>query len=317
MSKDLVLLLDQIKDDTAAQLTKELPELDFIDARQEDVRNEHLAEAIITYGKPSLQQLPEARKLRWISLLSAGVPRTLCAAAQEQGIVITNLAGLYGLTIAEHTLALMTVLARNLHLAVRNQVAHRWDSTIARGINTLCGQTVAIVGMGNIGQAIGRLAQAHGMRVIGCRRRDQPTPYADRIFPLSELRSLLAQGDFVVVAAPLTSESSALLGRDEFAAMKPGAFFLNISRGKVADEVAMLEALRSGHLAGAGLDVFGVEPLPADHPFWDMPQVIITPHYSGDPVNAGPLPLERFRRNLRRWRDGRPLEHIVDLEQGY
>src|SRR5947209_4746549 len=134
MNKDLVLLLDQIEDDTAARLTAEFSALVFIDARQPEVRDRHLAEGVIAYGKPPIQRLAEAEDLRWISLLSAGVPRTLCPPAREQGITVTNLAGLYGPTIAEHTLALMTLLARNLHVALRNQVAHRWDNSISRGM---------------------------------------------------------------------------------------------------------------------------------------------------------------------------------------
>lgn len=317
MTKSKVLLLDQIEDDTPAQLAAQFSDYEFLDARAESVREEHLKDAAILYGFPPIKRLHEAKKLRWIQLLSAGVPRSLCPIAKAQNITVTNLAGLYGPSIAEHTLTLMSLLCRNLHLALRHQQARKWDQTIAKTMTDLAGKTVAIVGMGNIGQAIGRLAQNYGMRVVGCRRTMQQTPFVDRLYPVQELHALLAEGDFVVVAAPLTSETTAALGAKEFALMKRGAFFINISRGKVTDEDALLKALQSGHLAGAGLDVFAAEPLPEDHPFWTMPQVVISPHYSGDSVNNSTLPLERFMRNLRAWRENKPLEGLVDLDRGY
>ncbi len=128
---------------------------------------------------------------------------------------------------------------------------------------------------------------------------------------------MLAEADYVVVSAPLTRQTEGLLGRREFAAMKRGAIYVNVSRGAIAQEAALLEALQSGHLRGAGLDVYAVEPLPAEHPFWTHPQVIVSPHYSGDSVNLGSLPAERFARNLRSWQQGKELEGLVDLEQGY
>jgi phosphoglycerate dehydrogenase-like enzyme len=317
MNQETILLLDQVGDDAADRLHALFPSCACIDARREDVRDRHFAEATIIYGLPPIKRLAEAKRLRWVQLLSAGVPRSLCAPAQAQGVTVTNLAGLYGPSIAEHTLALMSLLGRNLHIALRNQHARKWDNSIAKTMTDLAGKTVAVIGMGNIGQAIARLAKAYGMRVVGCRRSDRPTPFADRIYPLAELCALLAEGDYVVVATPLTTASTSLLCAKEFAAMKPGAFFVNVSRGKVADEQALLGALRSGRLAGAALDVFHVEPLPDDHPLWDMDNVVISPHYSGDTVNHSSLPMERFTRNLRAWLEGRPLAGLVDLGRGY
>jgi phosphoglycerate dehydrogenase-like enzyme len=181
----------------------------------------------------------------------------------------------------------------------------------------LAGRTLAVVGAGNIGQNIARLAKAHGMQTLGCRRRPHTTPYIDRIYPREELRAMLAEADFVAVAAPLTRETEGMLGAAEFAAVKPGAFYVNVSRGPVAQEAALLAALQSGRLAGAALDVFAAEPLPPEHPLWAMPQVLISPHYSGEVVNTSSLPAERFARNLRAWLAGRPLEGVVKLELGY
>jgi phosphoglycerate dehydrogenase-like enzyme len=317
MSKPQVLVLAWLPDGALAQLAQAFPECDLHDGRDPAAFERHWSTATVTYGLPPLPRLAEAPGLRWIQLISAGVPQELCPPARARGLTVTNLAGLYGPSIAEHTLALMTVLARNLHVALRQQQARQWDRGVAETMTDLHGRTLALVGAGNIGQNVARLARVYGMRVLACRRTDRPTPFVDRVYPLRELHALLAEGDFVAVAAPLTAQTEGMLGPAEFGAMKRGAFYVNVSRGAVAQEAALLEALRSGQLAGAGLDVFAVEPLPPEHPFWSMPQVLVSPHYSGETVNNSALPMERFARNLRSWLLGRPLEGVVDLEWGY
>lgn len=312
-----ILLLDFITEQNVADLSQEFPDCTFIDARDSEIRDQNLGSATIVYGKPPIKRLSEAKNLQWIQLLSAGVPRSLCEPARNRNIVVTNLAGLYGASIAEHTLTLMSMLSRNLHLAMRNQLKRKWDNRINRTMFDLAGKTVAIVGAGNIGQEIGRLAKAFGMRVVGCRRNFKPTPFVDRLYPMEEMHSMLAEGDFVVVALPLTIYTEGILGEKEFTSMKDGVFYINISRGAVAKESALLAALQSGKVAGAGLDVFAKEPLPEDSPFWELEQVIISPHYSGDPVNFSVLPLQRFRGNLQAWLSGKPLQNVVDLNVGY
>jgi len=317
MTKPIVLLLDDINSERMDQLNGQFPDYQFIDAREEKVRDAQLAGATIIYGFLPIKKLEEATSLRWLQLLSAGVPRSLRPNAKQREITVTNLAGLYGPSIAEHTLTLMSMLCRNLQIAMRQQIEHRWDNAINKTMTDLAGRTMAIIGVGNIGQNIARLAQAYGMRVLGSRRNVQPTPFVDRVYPMSELRDMLKPADFVVVAAPLTEETKNILKDEEFAAMKKGAFFVNVSRGAIADEEALLNALQSGHLAGAALDVFAKEPLREDHPFWDMPQVIVNPHYCGDPVNNSDLPFRRFVRNLQHWVNEEPLEYVVDLDLGY
>ena len=317
MSKLPVLILAWLPDEVLPRLSEEFPDLEFIDAREPAALDRHLRRAVITYGLPPVARLAEAPGLRWIQLISAGVPQALCPAARERGLLVTNLAGLYGPTIAEHALALMVMLARNLHAVLRNQQQRRWDRGVAHTMADLHGKTLAVVGAGNIGQHIARLARAYGMRVLACRRRDRPTPFVDRVYPLRDLRAMLAEADFVAVAAPLTRHTEGLLGPAEFGAMKRGAVYVNVSRGGVAQEAALREALASGRVAAAGLDVFAAEPLPPEHPFWQLPQVVVSPHYCGETVNQSALPAERFARNLRAWRAGRELEGVVDLEWGY
>jgi phosphoglycerate dehydrogenase-like enzyme len=317
MSKSQVLAFAWLPDGELAQLTAEFRSLEFIDARQPGGGERHLPQAAVAYGLPPIARLGEAGELRWIQLISAGVPLDLCPVARNRKITVTNLSGLYGSSIAEHALALMVVLARKLQVAFRNQQHGRWDRNIMRGMSDLQGRTLAIVGLGNIGQGIARLARAYGMRVLGCRRTDRPCSSVDRLYPRSEMHAMLAEADYVAVALPLTTHTEGLLGPAEFQTMKAGVTYINVSRGGVAQEKALLEALRSGRVAAAGLDVFATEPLPADHPLWTLPQVVISPHVSGEVVNQSTLPVERFKRNLRSYLAGGQLEGLVNLEWGY
>jgi D-2-hydroxyacid dehydrogenase (NADP+) len=317
MSKSRILVCAWLPEGLFEQLANAHGGFDWLDARSPEGMDQHLSGADITYGLPPVDRLGEAPGLRWIQLVSAGVPPEVCAPARQRGITVTNLAGLYGPTIAEHALTLMSLLGRNLHLAFSNQAAANWDRTVAHTMSDLHGKSLAVVGLGNIGRSIARLGRAYGMRVAGCRRTGAPTAEVDRVYPLSELHALLAEADHVAVAAPLTPATQGMLGPAEFGAMKRGVIYTNVSRGPIAQEEALLDALRSGQVAGAGLDVFAVEPLPPGHPFWIMPQVVVSPHYSGETINQSSRPAARFLRNLSAWAAGEHLEGVVDLEQGY
>jgi phosphoglycerate dehydrogenase-like enzyme len=317
MTKPCVLVLDWLPNGILEQLVRRWPALDWIDSKSPTVFDQHLATATITYGLPPIARIDAMEGLKWVQLVAAGVPQELCPVALRRHLTVTNLSGLYGTTIAEHALAMLTFLARNLHTVVRNQLKARWDRDVQKGLNDLHGKTLAILGLGDIGRAIGRLAKAFGMRVIGCRRTDQPVPGMDRVFPLAHLRAMLGEADHLVVAAPLTAQTLGMLGAPEFDALRPGAIYINVSRGAIAQEAALLGALQSGKVAAAGLDVFATEPLPVDHPFWSLPQVLVSPHYSGETVNQSSQPAARFERNLAAWSSGREFEGLVDLNCGY
>jgi phosphoglycerate dehydrogenase-like enzyme len=316
MSKPVALITAWLPDGALPWLTREFPEIEFADGRDTGAEL-HLLHAAVWYGLPPAGGLGNASLLRWVQLPWAGVPQELCEAIRNRNVSLTNMAGLYGPSIAEQALALMAITARNLQLAVHNQVQQRWDREMARTMTDLSGQTLAVIGLGNIGQSIARLARGYGMRIVGCRRTGKPAPLVDQVYPLAELHALLAEGDYVAVAAPLTRHTEGMLGRDEFRAIKRGAIYINVSRGGIAQEPALLDALQTGQLRAAGLDVFTIEPLPAGHPLWSMPQVVISPHCSGETVNWSSLPVQRFARNLRSWLAGRRLEGVVNLEWGY
>lgn len=317
MTDSPILMAEWLPDGVCEQLQAEFPHCQLIDARAAEVRDARLKDAVAVYGLPPVEQIKVAPKLRWIQLISAGVPWDLCPVAKARGITVTNLSGLYGTTIAEHALAMMLALNRNLHVAFAQQQTKTWDRKLRETMRDLHGATLGIVGVGDIGQAIARLCRALGMRVVGCRRAPKPTPYVDQVYPLADLHALLAESDVLAVAAPLTAASEGMLGAAEFAALKRGAIYINVSRGGIAQEKALLAALQTGHVAAAGLDVFAVEPLAPDHPFWSMPQVLVSPHYSGETINLSARPAERFARNLSRWLSNEALEGVVDLDAGY
>jgi phosphoglycerate dehydrogenase-like enzyme len=317
MSDHVILIAHWLPDGEVARWRSEFTGCEFIEGTDAQVAAQHLPRAEIVYGLPDIKGLAAAKSVKWIQLASAGVPAPLCPVAKEHNVRVTNLAGLYGPTIAEHAIAMMLILSRNLQVVERNQAAKKWDRTVAGTMRDLHGKTLAVVGLGNIGQNIARLAKGFGMRVVGVRRTPRPTPFTDRVYPVAEMKPMLAEADYIAVAAPLTKETDGMLGTAEFQAARQGAFYINVSRGSIAQEAALLEGLRSGRIAGAGLDVFAVEPLPAEHPFWTMRNVVVSPHYSGETTNTGALPAQRFARNLRNYLAARDLEGPVNLDLGY
>lgn len=273
-------------------------------------------EAIIGWARFPVEALRWADRLRWIQAISAGIdrldPRVL------ERVVLTNGNGVGAEPIAEHVITHLLMLARGAPIYLRRQVEHRWE----RGVQAreISGMTMGIVGMGAIGSAVARRARALGLRVIAIRRsvsRRSPDLVADEVCPPDDLPYLLAASDVVVLATPLTPETLGMIGEEQLRAMRPGSFLINIARGGVVDEPAMIVALRDGHLGGAGLDVFEREPLPAESPLWDMPNVIITPHVATGSERTMQRIEDLVCDNVRRFLDGKPLRNVVDVSRGY
>jgi phosphoglycerate dehydrogenase-like enzyme len=243
--------------------------------------------------------LHEGTALKWVHNWGAGVDRIPHARLAEYGIVLTNSSGVHPNPISETVFAMMLAFTRMLHQYVRQQTKREWHHAGLR--SELHGATIGIVGVGAIGQEVARLAKAFRMRVLGMRRSGEPVPEVDVMYGQERegLAELLRQSDYVVVTVPLTKETFHMFGQEQFAQMKTNGFFVNIGRGKTVDTEALMEALKSGQIAGAGLDVFEEEPLPADHPLWGMENVIITPHSSGSTVHYHDRALEIFVQNLR------------------
>jgi phosphoglycerate dehydrogenase-like enzyme len=268
------------------------------------------------------QHFGAAKRLRWIHSASAGIEANLFTDLIASDVILTNSAGLHVVSIPEHVLATMLVLARNFPIAFRLQQEKRWErfEIIAGngGIRELAGSKLAILGVGAIGRSLTNKATALGMHVRVLRRNpDRAVPGAEQVVGHEGLHELLRWADFVVLAVPLTSETRHLIGTAELQAMRSDAFLINIARGEVVDERALIESLRAGAIAGAGLDVFATEPLPPESPLWELPNVVLTPHVSGYTPDYFGKMLAIFRDNLGRFSAGARMRNVVDKRLGY
>jgi phosphoglycerate dehydrogenase-like enzyme len=245
--------------------------------------------------------------LRWLHSFSAGVDSPFFVQQMERGVVLTNSSGATASPIAQTAILYMLALSRDLRAWMRSQDRAEWSM---HPIEELDGARLAVIGMGPIGTQIARLGAALGMSVEAVRRTptgDEPCP----TFPFSALPDVLGRADWVAVALPLADETRHLFDAGAFMRMKKGARFINVGRGELVDEPALVEALRSGHLAGAGLDVFEVEPLPGDSPLWAMDNVIVTPHNSGSSPRSAERAIDIFVENLGHWVRDEPLRNAV------
>ena len=271
------------------------------------------------FAKPEF--LEKATNLRWVQVQSAGVDRyiSIKPLMENDDLVLTNFRGIHGPAIADHSMAMLLSLTRNLDFYAANQRESNWntDRTPVDSI-ALEGKTMMVVGLGGIGSEIAQRAHGFGMRVIGTRRSDTPSAdYIERVGKPKDLLEMLPDADVVALAVPLVPETENLLDAKAFATMKEGAFLINIARGRVVDTDAMLAALKSGRLAGACLDVTEPEPLPSDHPLWQQPRVIITPHMAGRSAVTNQRRSALTLENLRRFGAGEPLLNVVDKKVGY
>jgi phosphoglycerate dehydrogenase-like enzyme len=264
--------------------------------------------------------LAKAPDLRWVQLTSAGVDRLLEAPLLRSDVTVTTASGIHAGPIGEYVLTVMLAFAKGLPAAMTAQSERTWRPFWA---DELYGKTVGIVGLGAIGGRVASLARAFGMRVLAIRRSvrertagrdDEPV---DELLPGSDLSYLLGESDYVVIAVPLTAESRAMIGETEIATMKPTAVIVNIARGAVIDEPALMRALKDRRIGGAALDVFSQEPLPPDSELWGLDNVIATPHISGGFPRYMELAVDLFGDNLRRYLAGEPLRNVVDINRGY
>ncbi len=256
-----------------------------------------------------------ADRLRWLHIASAGVDPVLFPGLQESDVVLTNSRGVFDGAIAEYVLGVVLAFAkdfvRSWDLQRRRQWKHRESERIS-------GRRVLVVGTGPIGRSIARMLRAAGMSVAGVGRRPREgDPDFGDVYASSDLARHLPEADYVVAVAPLTEQTKGMFDAGAFAAMKPGARFVNVGRGELVITSDLVGALRDGSLGGAALDVFDTEPLPPESPLWTMENVLISPHMSGDFVGWRNTLVEVFADNFRRWRAGEPLRNVVDKQLGY
>jgi D-2-hydroxyacid dehydrogenase (NADP+) len=264
-----------------------------------------------------------ASKLKWIQAWGAGVDRLLLPEVVNSRVTVTNAGGIHPTPISEHVIGLMLCLSRKLHLFIRNQAMRKWrryeSNDPTEQVEELTGKTVGIVGLGRIGAEIAKKTKCLGMRTIAT-KRDLSTPAltsVDRLFPPKDLNVLLAVSDFVVLSLPLTRETQGMIGEVQLRSIKRTGYLINVSRGKIVQEDKLVEALKQGWIAGAGLDTFENEPLPESSELWGFKNVIITPHVAG----LTPYYEERltniFCENLNRFIHKKPLINLVDKTLGY
>jgi phosphoglycerate dehydrogenase-like enzyme len=253
-------------------------------------------------------------RLRWVQSCSSGIGHILNLGLLPDDVILTNAAGVHADALGESVMTAVLLHAKRIPERIERQARHAWEELHC---SELRGKTICIIGTGHIGSAVARLASAFRMRVVGVRRSVVPTEYVDEVIPHTDLHRALCEADYIVIACPLTPETEGLLGPEEFAATKRGAYLINISRGKVVQEPALLAALANGTLSGAFLDAHAQEPLPSDHPFWDTPNVIVIPHDSHSSPYLGDNIVALFAENLRRYINGEPLRNVVDRRRGY
>jgi phosphoglycerate dehydrogenase-like enzyme len=315
-----VLVANIYTADQVADLRSSFPDVTFV---QVDVDGGvppegRDAEAILrcTMRKgPLLRALAEAPNLKWIHTCTAGFDWLLVPELAERGLLVTRSGYSLNIAISEFVIGYMFLMAKNFRHYLKAQSEHRWASIEQEEIG---GKTVGIVGAGAIGLEVAKRAVALGMRVIGTKRTPEPQPNFEQVLPTSDLPVLLRESDFLVLAAPLTAETQNMLGREQFAMMKPTAYLINVARGALCVEEDLIEALNTGVIAGACIDAFETEPLPAESPLWDLENVVLTPHCSYRSPLTMTRALEQFKTNLALYLKGEPLLHpLKDMALGY
>jgi phosphoglycerate dehydrogenase-like enzyme len=287
-----------------------------------DVLGDEVADARVLFNwtgsKPDvLRVMQRAPKLEWIHAMYAGLDRSLFPELVESPIPLTNGSGVFSQSLGEFVILGVLYFAKDVPRRMQAKADHRWDVFDNVEIRK---QTIGIVAHGDIGRAVSSRAKALGMRVLATRRNPSPRAgdeHVDRVYAASDLHAMLPQCDYVAVTAPLTPETTGLIGVREFELMKPSAVILNVGRGPVINESAMIEALKTKRIRGAALDVFDVEPLPPDNPLWSLDNVLITAHCADHVEGWVESAVVFFIEQFARWRKGEPLRNLVDKRAGY
>jgi len=307
----------------AETIRRRWPEMNVVHLPDYDKLPEELPDTDIFVGYSlRAKQLKDAKKLKWIHSTAAGVAQLMYPELRDAGILLTNPSGVFSVPMAEHAVGLILALARNFPDSVRQQDKAVWSQQELwdkpQHLAEVNGQVLLIVGYGSIGRELAKRAKAFGMRVWGVTRSGHGNgAHVERILPAAELHEVLPEADYVVISAPETAETKHLIGAVELAKVKRGARLINVGRGSLLDEAALICALKTGALGGAAIDVAETEPLPADSPLWKAPNLFITPHTSALSDRLWVRQAALLVELLERWFDGREMFNCVDLSRGY
>ena len=303
-----ILILDGNAEIYRDRLRAEFPTLQFVLAHGLSALPQDLSDVdvLISFGIELKDDFfRDARQLKWVQCLATGIDHLLRMPSLRPEVLVTSGRGIHGAPMRETVVYLMMGVSRGVARLVDDQRAHVWDR---RFWHLLYGKTAVIVGVGIVGIAIGRLLKAFGMEVIGLTRTPRAVEGFDEMMPTEQLQEAAGRADFLINILPANADNALLFDREVFAAMKPTACYISAGRGQTVDEAALITALRERRIAGAGLDVFQTEPLPADSPFWDLPNVFITPHLGGYTSEYEDLIMPLVMENMRAFLAGRPGE---------
>lgn len=310
-----VLVYHRLADQYRQMIRQRFPELEVTAGFDRETLFKHLpgAEILIAW-QFAVEALEKATRLRWIQLTSAGADHLLEARDSLRHRLVTNTRGIHADIMADYTFGAIFMLLWDVPGLLCDQQEKRW---INKYVSPLAGRTLGIVGVGAVGSEIARRARSFHMSVVGVKRSSIPVDGVEQMFGPDRLREMLHLSDFVVLLLPATPETCHMIGEPELRSMKRTSYLINISRGSVIEESALLRALQENWIAGAVLDVFEKEPLPPESPLWTLKNAILTPHISGNLQNYSERVMEIFSENYLRWKAGRPLLNVVDLEKGY
>lgn len=315
----IALQKTDIQEKQVSRIRSIMPEAKLVFTEKEEEIEPLLDEIDIAAGHFPLGCLARASRLQWFQQWGAGTDWLMHhPEIAERDFILTNASGVHAIPISEHILSFLLAFARQLPSALRAQANHEWERFGSPPIFELAGKNMLLIGVGAIGKRTAHIARALGMHITGV-RRDPSKTIADieKMIGPEALEEALPDADFVVLTMPLTKETHGMFNRRFFEKMKTTSYLINIGRGGTVDEAALVEALQSDQIAGAGLDVFAVEPLPANSPLWDLPNVMITGHYSGETPYYDERAMEIFIDNLERFAAGSPMRNIVDKKRGY
>jgi phosphoglycerate dehydrogenase-like enzyme len=312
---------ETMNEQTLKRIKEVAPEAELVVIKNkeewEQKTGEFTSSTEVVFGRLPFARIRELPHLRWLQQDFAGSDWLLnFPEVIEKDFILTNASGVHAIPIAEHILAMMLALARDFPYSFRKQRLHQWGR---RGrVIELDGAILGVIGLGKIGEKAAEKAKGLNMKVLAIRRNpERSSPFVDGMYGPEGLPDLLSQSDWVVVCAPMTPETKGMIGEKELRSMKKSAYIINIARGSIIQEGALIKALQEGWIAGAGLDVFEKEPLPPDSPLWDMENVILTGHFAGSTPFYFERVLEIFLENLRRYQSGEPLINVVDKQRGY
>ncbi len=305
------------------RLRQEFPQVNVVHLPDYKRVDEEIVDAeIVVAWSIRPEQIGAAKKLQWIHSPAAAVHQLMFPELVQSEIVLTNARAVHGPVVAEHVIALIFALAKKIPGSVRLQEKHVWGQQILWDelprIREVAGATLGMVGLGSIGRAVAKSAKALGMRVIAVREHpEKGSEGADDVFGPAQIGEVFCQADYIVLATPVTDGTKAIANAERLALMKPDACLINVGRGPLVDEAALAVVLREKKIGGAALDVFPKEPLPADSPLWDLPNLLITPHTAALTDKLWERHYSQFSDNLRRYLNGEALLAVVDKHKGY